>query len=525
MKKSVTTSIAIAVLAIALPGAQTQLTKRVDVGEGPEAVVFDGVNLWVSNEFDNTVTRLSPTGAVLGTYRVGRRPLGLATDGRNLWVANYLDDTVSQLNVESGTVIASYPVGAGPVAVVHHRGSVWVANRDDNTVTRLDAASGLVQATVKVGRRPSGLAAGDVAVGGGTSHFVWVANSRGGTVSRIRQGDNSLAGTFPVGDGPFGVAFDGATIWVSNYFSQNVMRLSADGTLIGTYPTGDGASGVVFDGDSIWIANNGSNSVSRLRASDGSLLKTVNVGKGPFGLAFDGGAVWVANFGSNDLTPMPNAKPAHTLPPGLVLGLGFNEAGGPVAFDASLSGNTGAISAATRVRGKDGFGGALSFNGTDSVVGVAGSKSLALTSAMTLEAWVNPASVAGWRTVLLKEGQSWMAYELYANNAEVSRAAAYFTTPGGGMRGITAPGAIATNTWTHLATTYDGTTMKFFVNGAVVRSVLRSGAIDTTNGPLNIGGNYVWGGEYFAGLIDDVRVYNRALSDAEIARDMATSLP
>jgi YVTN family beta-propeller protein len=525
MKNRVMTSIGLALLGAAFVGAQPQLSNRVPMGEGPEAVIFDGANLWVTNEFDNTVTRMSPTGALLGTHRVGRRPLGLATDGRNLWVANYLDDTVSHVSVDTGAVIATYPVGAGPVAVTHHRGSVWVANRDDNTVTRLDAATGQLQATVKVGRRPNGLVAGDVAVAGNTAHFVWVANSRGGTVSRIRQGDNTVAGTFPVGDGPFGVAFDGSTVWVSNYFSQNVTRLAADGKVIGTYATGDGASGILFDGDSVWVANNGSNSVSRLRATDGALLQTVSAGKGPFGLAFDGAAIWVANFGSNDVMPMANVKPSRTVPNGLVLGLGFNEQGGPVAFDASPAGNSGTVSGATRVRGKDGFGGALSFNGATNVVGVPGSPSVALTSAMTLEAWVNPSSVTGWRTVLLKEGATAMAYELYANNADVSRAAAYYTTPAGALRGITGTSPIAVNTWTHLAATYDGTTMKFYVNGAVVRSVLRAGAIDTTSGPLNVGGNFVWGGEYFAGLIDDVRVYNRALSDAEVARDMITSLP
>jgi YVTN family beta-propeller protein len=525
MKNRVITSFAIMAVSVALFGAQSQLPQRVEVGEGPEAVVFDGVSLWVANEFDNTVTRLSATGAILGTYTVGRRPLGLATDGKSLWVANYLDNSVSHLTVEGGALVGTYAVGEGPVALVHHRDSIWVANRDDNTVTRLDAATGMLQATVKVGRRPTGLAAGDVATAGGTGHFVWVANNRGGTVARIRQGDNTVAGTFPAGDGPFGIAFDGATIWVTNYFSQNVTRFAADGTVIGTYPAGDGASGIVFDGDSLWVANNGSNSVTRLRATDGASLQTLDVGRGPFGLAFDGSAVWVANFGSNDVTPMANAKSPRLMPDGLVLGLGFNEAGGPVAFDASPARNAGAISGATRVRSKDGFGGALSFDGVSSLVGVAGSKSLALTSAMTLEAWVNPSSTAGWRTVLLKEGAAAMAYELYANNPDVARAAAYYTTPGGALRGVTATSAVPTNTWTHLAATYDGTSMKFYVNGALVRSVLRSGAIDATNGALNIGGNYVWGGEYFAGLIDDVRVYNRALTAAEIARDLATPLP
>src|SRR5204863_4678437 len=50
-----------------------------------------------------------------------------------------------------------------------------------------------------------------------------------------------------------------------------------------------------------------------------------------------------------------------------------------------------------------------------------------------------------------------------------------------------------------------------------------SGSITTSNGQLSIGGNNIWG-EYFAGLIDEVRVYNRALTAAEIQTDMTTAL-
>jgi hypothetical protein len=59
-----------------------------------------------------------------------------------------------------------------------------------------------------------------------------------------------------------------------------------------------------------------------------------------------------------------------------------------------------------------------------------------------------------------------------------------------------------------------------YVDGVMVRSVARSGAINVTGGPLNIGGNVVWGGEYFQGVIDEVRIYNRALSATEIRADM-----
>ena len=55
------------------------------------------------------------------------------------------------------------------------------------------------------------------------------------------------------------------------------------------------------------------------------------------------------------------------------------------------------------------------------------------------------------------------------------------------------------------------------------RSSPSSGSILTSNSPLRIGGNSIWG-EYFNGLIDEVRVYNRALTAAEIQNDMIRSI-
>jgi hypothetical protein len=83
---------------------------------------------------------------------------------------------------------------------------------------------------------------------------------------------------------------------------------------------------------------------------------------------------------------------------------------------------------------------------------------------------------------------------------------------------------LALNTWTHLALTYDGATMRIYVNGLLVNSRSASGAVLTSSGALRIGGNGVWG-EYFAGTIDEVRVYNRALTQAEIQSDQATPVP
>ena len=84
--------------------------------------------------------------------------------------------------------------------------------------------------------------------------------------------------------------------------------------------------------------------------------------------------------------------------------------------------------------------------------------------------------------------------------------------------------AMALNTWTHVAVTFDGTILRLYVSGVQVKTQALTGSLLSSTGALRIGGNAVWG-EYFAGLIDEVRIYNRALSGGEIQADMGTPLP
>jgi hypothetical protein len=134
---------------------------------------------------------------------------------------------------------------------------------------------------------------------------------------------------------------------------------------------------------------------------------------------------------------------------------------------------------------------------------------------MTIEAWVQPTQLGStWRTVALKEQSGDMCYALYAHDG--SGAAGHVVTSSEWRaRGA----ALTTNVWTHLAVTYDGSVLALYRNGALVATTLLSGPIATSAGALRIGGNSVWQ-EPFAGLIDDLRIYDRALSAGEISNDM-----
>jgi fibronectin type 3 domain-containing protein len=207
------------------------------------------------------------------------------------------------------------------------------------------------------------------------------------------------------------------------------------------------------------------------------------------------------------------AAPAPaTAAPGAVAAYSMDQGAGTALPDVSGTGNHGTLAGQTWITGGR-FGGALNFNGN--IVTVPDSASLDLAT-MTLEAWVRPSALGGvWRTALLKEAPGGLAYSLYAHDTTVPVSELNI----GGARTVAGTSALPVNSWTHIASTYDGATMRFFVNGTQVAQRAQTGAVLATASPLRIGGNTIWG-EHFAGDIDEVRIYNRALTAAEIQGDM-----
>jgi hypothetical protein len=239
----------------------------------------------------------------------------------------------------------------------------------------------------------------------------------------------------------------------------------------------------------------------------------------------------IVSVNVSNAPPPPPPPPPPTPAPGLVLSLGFDEAGGATAIDSSPSGRNGTITGAVRVPGK--VGSALSFNGISdwvTVIDGAAGTPLNLTTAMTLEAWVKPTTIDGWETVIMKErGVNALSYALYAHDG--APLAGGFNAPAGYVRigtmdrAVRGVSRISTTDWTHLATTYDGITQRMYVNGVQVSSRAQTGSIVAGDQPLRIGGNASFAGEFFKGLIDEVKVYNRALTAAEIAADMGSVAP
>jgi DNA-binding beta-propeller fold protein YncE len=137
---------------------------------------------------------------------------------------------------------------------------------------------------------------------------MWVANYGSNNVTKLSPSGATL-GTFAVGDGPMGIAFDGTNMWVTNAGSNNVTKLSPTGTPLGTFAVGDGPWGIAFDGTNMWVANDGNGNVTKLSPT-GTALGTFAVGEGPLGIAFDGTSMWVVNQDSETVTKLSTAGAA-----------------------------------------------------------------------------------------------------------------------------------------------------------------------------------------------------------------------
>jgi regulation of enolase protein 1 (concanavalin A-like superfamily) len=207
-------------------------------------------------------------------------------------------------------------------------------------------------------------------------------------------------------------------------------------------------------------------------------------------------------------------------PAGPVAAWSFDDGAGTLVR-ASIGGLDGTMTGASwTTAGRN--AGALMFNGVDSLVTVPPNAALNLTTGMTVEAWVYPVTLTSWHNVAMKEGTTDLAYALYANDG--SSTPKSVINAGAGHVETAGTAQLPSGVWSHLATTFDGSTQRLYLNGVLVGSAGAVGTLTQTTGVLRMGGNGLLG-EWFDGAIDDMRIYNRALTPTEISTDMNTPVP
>jgi hypothetical protein len=199
--------------------------------------------------------------------------------------------------------------------------------------------------------------------------------------------------------------------------------------------------------------------------------------------------------------------------PGLVGWWRFDEGSGTVAGDSSGNGNSGTINGATWGTGI--YGQALSFDGATNYVTVPNNANLHFVTPFSISAWIYLTAYS-YGMIINDYAGSYRGYIFLMRNNGVLE----FQV--GRLSDTTVSSAISSvlnlNTWYYVVGVYDGVKPIVYVNAVGVNGSSYS-PIEAEAGTIVLGKALWWSGYYFNGVIDEVRIYNRDLSAAEIQQD------
>ena len=198
---------------------------------------------------------------------------------------------------------------------------------------------------------------------------------------------------------------------------------------------------------------------------------------------------------------------------GLVGRWTFDEGKGSTVRDVSGRGNHGSVMGGAKwTAGR--VGGALEFDGTDDFVSIPNESRFDITGSVTVAAWIRVETFTKqWQAIVTKGDRAWRLHR--ANDTKMVGFACSDLSRGqvGDLSGKT---IIADGRWHHVAGVLDGTKASIFVDGVLDASAKSSPDISVNDYSVLIGANAQVSGRLFRGLIDDVRIYERALSVDEL---------
>jgi alpha-mannosidase len=194
----------------------------------------------------------------------------------------------------------------------------------------------------------------------------------------------------------------------------------------------------------------------------------------------------------------------------------FSEGLGSTTADVSGNGNGGTITAATWAPGK--YGQALQFNGSGYVT-VADASSLDIASAGTVEAWIRLDSLNVWHGIVAKGGANLLTAHNFGLEVTNTNRVECGIGNGSSSNTVTSTSTLASKTLYHLACVWTGTQMQLYANAVANGSSSQTITPAGNSAPLSIG-QYGGNADRTRGLIDEVRIYRRALTQSEVQTDM-----
>jgi len=197
---------------------------------------------------------------------------------------------------------------------------------------------------------------------------------------------------------------------------------------------------------------------------------------------------------------------------GLMLCYSFDKDETSKMTDKSGNGNHGEMQGATWTpKGK--VGGACVFNG-DGYIDAGNSHSLDIKSAITMVAWVLPQQSTGDHPIIAKEGDE--GRQTYWFGVYNCRFGLLLGNGRGWGLDARCNGDVSPDQWQHLAATWDGSIWRCYQNGVLVGNGRYSATIPNSRSPVQIGQNSEARNTHFEGIIDEIMIFDRALSEKEI---------
>jgi hypothetical protein len=195
----------------------------------------------------------------------------------------------------------------------------------------------------------------------------------------------------------------------------------------------------------------------------------------------------------------------------------FDESTGTIAADSSGNGNNGTLKGNPVWRPTGGkTGGAIELSGKGDYVEISNESAFDITGQITVSAWVNITDVPQeWTGIVTKGDSAWRLSTSFAKNI--------FHFGVSSRDYINGQATVDSGQWHNVVCVYDGQKISIYVDGKPDISMPQTGPIATNDFPVCIGENIELKGRCFHGLIDDVRIYNYALSENDITELYSSS--
>jgi len=241
------------------------------VGAYPVGICTDGTSVFVGTNGVNSYNKINIVSNTVTTIPFkAKTPTSVSSDGINAWITNSTDDSVTQIYVQTNSLIQTLQLTAGsaPNAVYNDGKNTWVCNTGLNTITQIAApltafAPGVIVKTITLPHTTPTAIYSDT-----TNVYITMTNgstTANGYLSIYNISSELITNTIQIGANPISMFVDTSYAWILNAHTYTISQVSLqDLSIITSNVGGDSTSnvvGIVSDGIHVWVTDSNKNKV------------------------------------------------------------------------------------------------------------------------------------------------------------------------------------------------------------------------------------------------------------------------